>query len=276
MAKSLSYLDWVEDLLPKGFVRKAMFGGFGYYLQDKMILVMFEDEHTRSYKNKQANFAIWNGCMFPVEKSHHKEVLQKFKFLINHPVLPKWLYLPVESENFEENVNLIMTEIRRRNVLFGVVPKPKHGKTVSVLKANQKQKNEIISRTEKIDLRQPRMFSDEPVEKTLNSAVIISDLKNLGPSSEKAFKKAGIKDAKHFIKLGWKRTLEKLVKSNPNNAHSVFTYALIGALKNKEFHQISEADKIEAQQFTKAMRNKYKKKAKKIPNQKRKNQQKKT
>ena len=258
MAKGLSYLDWVEELLPVGAVRKSMFGGFGYYLNEKMILVIFEDDKTRSYKNKKSDFAIWNGCMFPVEREHHEVILKKYGFLTNHPVLPKWLYLPLESENFEENVNLIMSEIRRKNQMFGVIPKAKKS---SKLKAAPKKNK--TNQVERIDFRRPRMFSDEPVENVMKKAKNISDLKNLGPNSERVFAKAGIKSAQHFIKLGWKKTLAKLVKADPKNAHSIFTYALIGALQNKPYFQISEEDRIEAQRFTKQLRDKAKKKQKK-------------
>jgi hypothetical protein len=250
MAKRLVNLDWVEDLLPKNIVRKAMFGGFAYYVEEKMVLAIFEDEKTKSYKNKTAKYAIWNGCMFPVEKHLHAEVLKQYPFLTNHPVLPKWLYLPAESENFENNVEEIILQIRKRNEKFGVIPKSKTKKT-----ENREKKV-------KIDARKPRMFSDEPVNEVLSAAKKISDLKNLGPSSEAAFKKAGIKSAQQFIKMGWKKALKLLVKSNPKNAHSLFTYALIGALNNQEFSHISDADKIEAQSFTKELRDSLKMKKK--------------
>ena len=262
MAKRLENLDWVEDLLPKFIVRKAMFGGFAYYVEQKMVLAIFEDEKTRTYKNKTAPYAIWNGCMFPVEKTLHQEVLQEYPFLTNHPVLPKWLYLPAESENFESHVEQIIQQIRKRNNKFGVVPKVKNKtpKTKSTKLVNTKK--EKRQKPEKIDTRRPRMFSDEPAKEVLNSAVKISDLKNLGPVSETVFKKAGIKSAPQFIKMGWKKALTLLVKSNPKNAHSMFTYALIGALKNQEFSHISDADKIEAQKFTKELRDSLKKKNK--------------
>lgn len=253
MAKRLENLDWIEDLLPKSIVRKAMFGGFAYYVEQKMVLAIFEDEKTRTYKNKTAKYAIWNGCMFPVEKHLHPEILEKYPFLTNHPVLPKWLYLAAESENFENNVEEIIVQIRKRNEKFGVIPKSKNKTTTQVKK----------TKFEKIDTRKPRMFSDEPAHEVLNSASKISDLKNLGAVTEEAFKKAGIKTAQQFIKMGWKKALVLLVNQNPKSAHSLYAYALIGALKNQEFTRISDADKIEAQSFTKELRDKLKKKKKK-------------
>ena len=111
-----------------------------------------------------------------------------------------------------------------------------------------------------MDTRRPRMFSDEPVALTLQNAVRISDLKNLGPTAERQFQKAGIKTAKKFIKLGWKKSLLKLVKVNPKNRHSIFAYALIGALENKEWNRINEDAKLEAREFVRALPRKKKEK----------------
>ncbi|MCC2678348.1 MAG: hypothetical protein K0R29_924 [Pseudobdellovibrio sp.] len=102
-----------------------------------------------------------------------------------------------------------------------------------------------------VDTRRPRMFSEEKsfaeIEKTVSS---IAELKNLGPATEKHFHKAGIKTVAQFKNLGWKKTLAQLVKSNPKHRHSLFAYALIGALKNQEWFRISEEEKLEAREFT--------------------------
>jgi hypothetical protein len=255
MAKKLKYLNWIEDILPHGKSRKSMFGGFGYYLNDKLILVIFEDEYTKSYKKIKMDYALWNGCMFPVEREHHSVILNKFDFLINHPVLPKWLYLPQDSESFEENVRIVIQEVRRENSHFGVIPKAKR-------KAESTRINFQLNfdQVEEVDTRKPRMFSDEPKEEVLKKAKNISDLKNLGPKSENELKKAGIKDVAHFKKLGWKKALEMLVAVNPRNAHSVFAYALIGALQNKAYFKLSDSEKAEAQSFTTKLREKMKSK----------------
>lgn len=138
-----------------------------------------------------------------------------------------------------------MKEIRRRPKLFGVSPKSKKTK---------KSKVETAS-SEHVDTRRPRMFSDEPFDDRLKKTNKISDLENLGPASEKEFLKAGIKSADQFVKLGWQKSLVKLVKSNPRNRHSIFAYALIGALKNKEWNRISDQEKLEAKTFVASLRN---------------------
>ncbi|AGH94509.1 TfoX/Sxy family DNA transformation protein [Pseudobdellovibrio exovorus] len=256
MAKQLSELDWVESLLPKHYTRKAMFGGFAYYLNELLVLVIFESTGNRSYKNKKYKFEIWNGCMFPAERNYHEELQKKYDYLVNHPVLPKWLYIHLETENFEERVEDLMRQIRKGNPAFGVIPKSKAKKpkrTVSKSKTDKK-----ATTNEVVDTRRPRMFSDEPAEDKLVKAKKISDLKNLGPVAEQAMHKAGIKTVSQFVKLGWKKSMNLLVKSNPKTCHALYAYSLIGALKNQEFTHISEEDKAEARNYMKELRSKKK------------------
>lgn len=245
MANELNNLQWVEENLPRMHQRKRMFGGFGYYLDEKLILVVFETYGNKAYRGQKFDFEIWNGCMFPVEKDLHHEVLQNFPFLINHPVLPKWLYLPAESEDFENNADLILKELRRRNTWFGTFPKQK--------------KPKIKKSIGRINMRVPQMFREESATEILIKAKKISDLKNFGPETENSFIKAGIKTAPEFIRMGWKKALEKLYNKNPKYAHAIFAYTMIGALKNQMWNLISDEDKREAQTFTKELRMRSKK-----------------
>jgi hypothetical protein len=125
MAKEISFQHWVEDLLPEGYLRKPMFGGRGYYFNEKLILTIFENPGDRQYKDKIASYDIWNGCMFPVEREHHAEIIEKFPQLFNHPILGKWLYAPQDTEDFEDLVTKILRQIPGKMNLFGVIVKPK-------------------------------------------------------------------------------------------------------------------------------------------------------
>ncbi len=245
MAKNPLELQWIEDLLPDDFRRRHMFGGFVYYVGEKMMLASFETSGKRSYEGHTFDFEIWYGCMFPVAKEFHAKALQKFPVLRPHPVLMKWLYLPVETEGFDEHVTEILSEALRPQSFWGTIPNEKRSKSKKVLK------EEKIPT--KMDTRRPRMFSDEPAEEKLKTVKKISDFKNLGPTTESHFHKAGIKSAQQFIKMGWKKALQKLVASNPKTRHSLYAYALIGALKNQDWMQISEADKQEAKAFVKSL-----------------------
>ncbi len=154
MAKQPTEHAWIESLLPEDYRRKPMFGGFAYYSDIKMILVIFEKDGDRSYLGKKYDFELWHGCMFPTEKENHSAITKKFSYLIPHPVLPKWLYLPTATEDFDSKIEDVMREVRRTNSLMGVIPKPKKKKT-----AKAKPESKIK------DTKKPRMFSDQKIKK---------------------------------------------------------------------------------------------------------------
>jgi hypothetical protein len=132
-------------------------------------------------------------------------------------------------------------------------PKPKIKNAANITSQYKSRDNSSpgssLNPNSKLDTRRPSLFSDEPVHDVLSRAKKVSDLKNLGPVSEAEFAKIGIVSARQFIKLGWKKTMKKLVELNPKNRHSLFAYALIGALTNTEYSRISEAQKNEAKAF---------------------------
>ena len=247
MAKEPGELKWIESLFEEHeYRRKSMFGGFAYYVQEKMIMASFEGTGSRVYRKKKYPFEIWNGCMFPVEKEYQDQALQKFSFLIPHPVLPKWLYLPLETENFEELAEKVLSQALRPDGYWGSIPKGKaKGRTVKL--------KESTLKTEKIDTRKPRMFSDEPAENALARLKNISELKNLGPKAEANLRKAGIPDVKTFVKLGWKKTMIKMIAKDPKFRHSMWAYALIGAIGNKDWNAVTEAEREEARNFVRAL-----------------------
>jgi len=109
----------------------------------------------------------------------------------------------------------------------------------------------------KANWKKPQMFQDESVEVRFANAIKVSDLKNLGPSSEASFAKAGIKSAAQLRKIGWQKAMQLLIKVNPKNNHSIFAYAIIGALENVEWNRISDDQKKQAQDFCKLLREKF-------------------
>lgn len=239
MAKEPGELKWIEDLLPEErYRRKAMFGGFAYYIEEKIVLVLFESDDIR-----------WNGAMFPLEREFHPKALAKFPILKPHAILPKWLYLSIETENFDEIVPDILKEVLRPTSFWGSIPKTKGKKG----KAAQTKKKIDEGISTKIDTRKPRMFSDEPAEDALKKARKVSDLKNLGAVTEQLFAKIGITTAQQFIKLGWKKTWKKMIDFDPKYRHSLYAYALIGALTNTDFGHITEAEKEEAKAFVRSL-----------------------
>ncbi|HWU44227.1 MAG TPA: hypothetical protein VN132_12340, partial [Bdellovibrio sp.] len=129
MAKEPHELKWLESLLPEeGYRRRPMFGGFAYYIDERIVLLTFESPGDNSYQSKIYPFELWNGCMFPVEKEHQEKALKRFPFLVNHPVLPKWLYLPLKTENFDDLASDVIAQAIRPNGYWGSIPKPKRKK----------------------------------------------------------------------------------------------------------------------------------------------------
>lgn len=238
MAKSPIELAWIEDLLPdEGWRRKSMFGGFAYYFEEKMILLTFEGAEPR-----------WCGALFPVDKEFQAKALAAHPVLTPHSILPKWLFLPMQTEDFDEQVESILRDVLRPHSYWGTIPKAK--------KSSEKKKkaDSAVSKAElKIDTRTPRMFSEESAEEVLKNAKKISDLKNLGTMTEKQFASIGLTSAQTYIKWGWKKTLKKLVEKNPKYRHSLFAYAMIGALTNTEFSRITDEEKAEARAFVKSL-----------------------
>jgi hypothetical protein len=245
MAKEPQELKWIESLLPEGdFRRRSMFGGFSYSLNDKMILALFESPGSKAYKGKKYAFELWDGCMFPVEREFHEKAFDQFPFLVNHPILSKWLYLPTATEGFEDLVTEVLAQVVRPTSFWGSIPGTKKTKAKRI-------KEEKIDL--KMDTRKPRMFSDEPVDDVLEKAKKVSDLKNIGPTMEAELKSAGIKDAATFIRLGWQASLKKVVAKNPKYRHSIAAYTFIGALTNTEWNRIPEEKKTEARDFVKSL-----------------------
>lgn len=248
MAKEPQELKWLESLLPEdGYRRKPMFGGFAYYIDERIVMVIFENPGDYKYRNQTYKFEVWNGCMFPVEHEHHDKARAQFPELITHPVLAKWLYVPLHTEGFDELATDIIRQAIRSNGFWGSFPKGKAKKSKTAKAAA------FDKISTKIDTRKPRMFSDEPAEQVLQVAKKISDLKNMGEVTERNFHRAGIKTAQQFIKMGWKKAMMKMVALDPKFRHTMYAYTLIGALTNKEWNGLSAEEKIEARDFTKSL-----------------------
>ena len=70
----------------------------------------------------------WNGLLIATEKEFHDSIRQEFETVVQHPVLKKWLYLPENSEDFEDVSSEIVEAIRIGDQKFGVEPKERKGK----------------------------------------------------------------------------------------------------------------------------------------------------
>lgn len=114
-AKPVHPHHWLWESLETdpGFVLKPMFGGKALYLDGKLMLYFAAKEEP------------WRGMLVCTEREHHAALQKEFPILAPHPVLPKWLYLPEESDSFERTAARLVTLARRRDPQIGVAPKPK-------------------------------------------------------------------------------------------------------------------------------------------------------
>ncbi|MCB0392576.1 MAG: hypothetical protein KDD58_14905 [Bdellovibrionales bacterium] len=129
MAKFFS-LTWAFEAFEDSptFFTKRMFGGLAAYVEGKMVLVIFENPDDREYRGKVYNFDLWNGILLPLERKVHATLINDFPELINHPVLPKWLYLPMSNEYFETTIETISSLIAKNDPRFGIYPQTKTSK----------------------------------------------------------------------------------------------------------------------------------------------------
>jgi hypothetical protein len=121
MNHPLHDLLWIEDLLPPGYECVPKHGGLAYYLDMKLVLVLVE-QRGGGYEHKGVThpFEIWNGCILPIEQKKQSAFFLKYLFLENHPANKDWLYIPADSENFEDEVKQLVREIAKRNPLLGI------------------------------------------------------------------------------------------------------------------------------------------------------------
>jgi hypothetical protein len=116
----LNNLYWIEELLPPGTEAIPKHGGMAYFHDMKMIMILVEDrDSTYEHKGVEYPFQIWNGCILPVEYKKQNAFFLKFSFLENHPANKDWLYIPADTENFEDEVRQFVREITKGNPLLG-------------------------------------------------------------------------------------------------------------------------------------------------------------
>lgn len=153
----LNELLWIEELLPAEVEAAPKHGGMAYYLDMKLVMILVEDpESTYEHKGVSYPFQIWNGCILPVEYKKQSAFFLKFSFLENHPVNKDWLYIPAQSENFEDEVRQFVREITKRNPLLGTpvkftgmpktseTPKTPGKKKSKATKADKKRENNFL------------------------------------------------------------------------------------------------------------------------------------
>ena len=72
----------------------------------------------------------WNGLLIATDHEFHDSIRNDFNYVVQHPVLKKWLYLAEASEDFESVAMDIVEAIRIGDQRFGVEPKERKRKKV--------------------------------------------------------------------------------------------------------------------------------------------------
>ena len=95
------------------FVLRAMFGTKAVYIDGKLMLCF------------SARAEPWRGLLIGTSLTHHSSLMAEFPALSPHPILPKWLYLPESSDEFERVAERLVALTRLRDPRIGVIPQPK-------------------------------------------------------------------------------------------------------------------------------------------------------
>jgi hypothetical protein len=150
MDSELNQLQWTRQLLPDDMHFAPKHGGLGCYQDMNLVLILVESP-SRTYEHKGVKypFDLWRGCIFPIEQKKQNAFFLKYLFLENHPANKNWLYIPLESENFEEEVKLMLREITKRNPLLGLPVKSAEKstprkKSLKKVKASKKSENAFL------------------------------------------------------------------------------------------------------------------------------------
>lgn len=122
----------LEHFLPlrsqKKITLKNMFGGLAIYRKDWLCLIIMESPEDFQYKDKKVDFPIWDGILLVTDHCHHSALKARYPELINHPILPKWLYLRRTEQDFEKICKDLSQLIANNFPLIGIPPKKNKNK----------------------------------------------------------------------------------------------------------------------------------------------------
>jgi hypothetical protein len=113
------------------FYFKKFFRGLSIYYLGQAVAYISNRPGDRSFRGKNYRIEIWNGCLIPTNREYQAELLRAIKGTVVHPVIKKWLYLPQNSEHFEDSMVQLVSMIKNKNSLIGIETdlKPKKSRT---------------------------------------------------------------------------------------------------------------------------------------------------
>lgn len=130
--KVFENLAYFEDLeLDSSYATKPMFGCLAVYYHGLNVAVLAADPGDKTFGKKKFKFDLWDGVLLPTSREYHELLQKDFPDLSPHPVLGKWLYLPQQTEGFEEQLMKIVRLIRQNDYRLGITPGAKKKKKKS-------------------------------------------------------------------------------------------------------------------------------------------------
>lgn len=106
-------LGWVVEPLAANpaFYERNMFGCRACYLGGRLVLVL-----------AAGGRGPWNGLLLATEREHHASLIADHPDLSPHSVLAKWLYLPLQCEQFEQTATALVSLVLSGDPRIGVEP----------------------------------------------------------------------------------------------------------------------------------------------------------
>ncbi len=104
---------WEPLEIDPTFVLRSMFGTKAAYLGGQLMLCFCASQEP------------WQGMLVCTDRIRHAALLVEFPELVEHPILPKWLYLPESSDRFERTAVRLVSLAIKRDPRIGVTPQPR-------------------------------------------------------------------------------------------------------------------------------------------------------
>ena len=108
-------LLWLLEPLEgeQDYIQKPMFGCLAAYLHGRLMAVIADREPP------------FNGLLVPTSREFHESIIDEFPALISHPILGKWLYIPIDHDDFEQTATELVELMLSNDPRLGVEPKEK-------------------------------------------------------------------------------------------------------------------------------------------------------
>lgn len=139
------------------YFSKRMFGGLAVYYRDLMTFVLVESPGDREWKKQKFDFDLWNGVLVCTSREHHEALVGHCPGLRSHPVLGKWLYLPMSESVFEAEFETLVELAQKGNAGIGIVPGQKKRKKSKKNKVAKKKKSKKKKTVKKKATRKKRV-----------------------------------------------------------------------------------------------------------------------